>query len=78
VLFQKSEPAALFAIAVCSMWPTLINTMVGVRAIPQDYWNVAKGAALSKVTTVHAHHQSRDAAVHVHRAIGSASASPGW
>ena len=23
VLFQKSEPAALFAIAVCSMWPTV-------------------------------------------------------
>ena len=40
-MFQKSEPAALFAIAVCSMWPTLVNTMVGVRAIPQDYWNVA-------------------------------------
>ena len=51
VLFQKSEPAALFAIAVCSMWPTLINTMVGVRAIPQDYWNVAKVLRLSKFTT---------------------------
>src|SRR6187455_53403 len=51
ILFQKSEPAALFAIAVCSMWPTLINTAVGVRAIPQDYWNVAKVLRLSKVTT---------------------------
>ena len=51
VLFQKSEPAALFAIAVCSMWPTLINTMVGVRAIPQDYWNVARVLRLSKFTT---------------------------
>ena len=51
VLFQKSEPAALFAIAVCSMWPTVINTMMGVRAIPQDYWNVAKVLRLSKVTT---------------------------
>jgi nitrate/nitrite transport system permease protein len=51
VLFQKSEPAALFAIAVCSMWPTIINTMVGVRAIPQDYWNVAKVLRLSKTTT---------------------------
>jgi nitrate/nitrite transport system permease protein len=40
VLFQKSEPAALFAIAICSMWPTVINTMVGVRAIPEDFWNV--------------------------------------
>ena len=51
VLFQKSEPAALFAIAVCSMWPTVINTMMGVRAIPQDYWNVAKVLRLSRVTT---------------------------
>lgn len=51
VLFQKSEPAALFAIAVCSMWPTLVNTMQGVRAIPQDYWNVAKVLRLSRWTT---------------------------
>jgi len=51
VLFQKSEPAALFAIAVCSMWPTVLNTMQGVRAIPQDYWNVAKVLRLSPLTT---------------------------
>jgi nitrate/nitrite transport system permease protein len=51
VLFQKSEPAALFAIAVCSMWPTVLNTMAGVRAIPQDYWNIAKVLRLSKLTT---------------------------
>jgi nitrate/nitrite transport system permease protein len=51
VIFQKSEPAALFAIAICSMWPTVINTMMGVRAIPQDYWNVAKVLRLSKATT---------------------------
>jgi nitrate/nitrite transport system permease protein len=51
ILFQKSEPAALFAIAVCSMWPTVINTMMGVRAIPQDYWNVAKVLRLSRTTT---------------------------
>jgi nitrate/nitrite transport system permease protein len=51
VLFQRSEPAALFAIAVCSMWPTVINTMMGVRAIPQDYWNVARVLRLSRTTT---------------------------
>jgi nitrate/nitrite transport system permease protein len=51
VIFQKSEPAALFAIAVCSMWPTVINTMAGVKAIPQDYWNVAKVLRLSPFTT---------------------------
>jgi nitrate/nitrite transport system permease protein len=51
VLFRKSEPAALFAIAVCSMWPTVINGVAGVKAIPQDYWNVAKVLRLSKLTT---------------------------
>jgi nitrate/nitrite transport system permease protein len=51
VLFQKSEPAALFAIAVCSMWPTVLNTMTGVRAIPQDYWNVARVLRLTPMTT---------------------------
>ena len=51
VLFRKSEPAALFAIAVCSMWPTVVNGAAGVRAIPQDYWNVAKVLRLSRLTT---------------------------
>lgn len=47
ILFRQSEPAALFTIALCSMWPTVINTMTGVRSIPQDYWNVAKVLRLS-------------------------------
>src|ERR1700704_1348772 len=51
VLFRKSEPAALFAIAICSMWPTVINGAAGVRTIPQDYWNVAKVLRLSSFTT---------------------------
>jgi nitrate/nitrite transport system permease protein len=51
IIFRKSEPAALFAIAVCSMWPTVLNTIAGVRAIPQDYWNVARVLRLSRTTT---------------------------
>jgi len=51
VIFRQSEPAALFTIALCSMWPTVINTMVGVRSIPQDYWNVAKVLRLSPFKT---------------------------
>src|SRR5215467_10384368 len=51
IIFQKSEPAALFTIALCSMWPTVINTMSGVKAIPQEYWNVAKVLRLSKFQT---------------------------
>src|ERR1700693_2562685 len=36
---QASELGALFTIAVCAMWPTVLNTAVGVRGIPQDYIN---------------------------------------
>jgi nitrate/nitrite transport system permease protein len=52
VLFQRSEPAALFTIAVCAMWPTVLNTAVGVRAIPQDYLNVARVLKLSRIKTL--------------------------
>ena len=51
IVFQKSEPAALFTIALCSMWPTVINTMAGVKAIPQEYWNVAKVLRLTGFQT---------------------------
>jgi nitrate/nitrite transport system permease protein len=49
VLFQKPEPAGLFTIAMCSMWPTVLNTALGVRSIPQDYINVARVLQLSKL-----------------------------
>jgi nitrate/nitrite transport system permease protein len=45
---QASELGALFTIAICAMWPTVLNTAVGVRAIPQDYLNVAKVLKLSR------------------------------
>lgn len=49
---QASELGALFTIAVCAMWPTVLNTAVGVRAIPQDYLNVAKVLKLSRTKTL--------------------------
>jgi nitrate/nitrite transport system permease protein len=51
VLFEKSHPAALFTIAVCAMWPTVLNTALGVRSIPKDYLNVAKVLQLSRWKT---------------------------
>jgi nitrate/nitrite transport system permease protein len=48
VIFQKSEPAAVFTIALCAMWPTVINTAVGVRSIGQDYLNVGRVLKLSR------------------------------
>ncbi len=49
VIFQKSEPAAIFTIALCAMWPTVINTAVGVRGISQDYLNVGRVLKLSSL-----------------------------
>jgi nitrate/nitrite transport system permease protein len=49
---SANELGALFTIAVCAMWPTVLNTAVGVRAIPQDYLNVAKVLKLSKTKTL--------------------------
>ena len=48
VIFQKSEPAGIFTIALCAMWPTVINTAVGVRSISQDYLNVGRVLRLSR------------------------------
>jgi nitrate/nitrite transport system permease protein len=50
--YSASDLAAIFTIAICSMWPTVLNTAVGVRAIPQDYLNVAKVLKLSKTKTL--------------------------
>ncbi|HMJ66839.1 MAG TPA: nitrate ABC transporter permease [Candidatus Binatia bacterium] len=49
---QASELGALFTIAICAMWPTVLNTAVGVRAIPQDYLNIARVLKLSRTKTL--------------------------
>ena len=49
VLFEKSEPAATFTIAMCSMWPTVLNTALGVRSIPPEYTNVGRVLGLSPI-----------------------------
>ena len=49
---QASELGALFTIGLCAMWPTVLNTAAGVRAVPQDYLNVAKVLKLSRTKTL--------------------------
>jgi nitrate/nitrite transport system permease protein len=44
---DATQLQCIFTIAMCSIWPTILNTAVGVRAIPQDYLNVAKVFRLS-------------------------------
>src|SRR5262244_3481959 len=52
VIFQKSEPAGIFTIALCAMWPTVINTAVGVRSISPEYLNVGRVLKLSPMKTL--------------------------
>ncbi|MDH0736540.1 nitrate ABC transporter permease [Achromobacter spanius] len=53
LLFKAANPAAIWAIFICSIWPMIINTAVGVSRVPQDYLNVARVLNLSewKLTT---------------------------
>lgn len=48
VALQQNQPAAIFVIFITSVWPILINTIEGVKQIPDDYNNVAKVLKLSK------------------------------
>jgi nitrate/nitrite transport system permease protein len=52
VIFRQSEPAAIFTIALCAMWPTVINTAVGVRSINPEYLNVGRVLKLSWLKTL--------------------------
>ncbi len=45
---KDNEPAAMFVIFITSIWPIIINTIVGVQQIPNDYRNVARVLHLSK------------------------------
>ena len=48
LLFKSANPAAIWAIFICSIWPMIINTAVGVQRVPQDYMNVARVLNLSE------------------------------
>jgi nitrate/nitrite transport system permease protein len=48
LLFKAANPAAIWTIFICSLWPMVINTALGVRQVPQDYLNVAKVLKLSE------------------------------
>lgn len=48
LVFKAANPAAIYVIFICSLWPMIINTALGVRQIPQDYLNVARVLNLSE------------------------------
>ena len=50
--FDKSFLTSAITVTLCSLWPTLINTSVGVSSIDKDLVNVGKVLRLSKMTQI--------------------------
>lgn len=51
-MFEKSFITSMITVTLCSLWPTLINTSVGVAAVNPDLLNVSKVLRLSFWTHV--------------------------
>jgi len=51
--FQKSFITSAFTVMLCSLWPSLINTAVGVASIDKDLINVGRVLRLNWWTTVY-------------------------
>jgi nitrate/nitrite transport system permease protein len=51
-MFEKSFVISAITVTLCSLWPTLINTAVGVASIDKDLINVSKVLRLSTGTKV--------------------------
>jgi len=49
-VFEKSFITSAITVALCSLWPTLINTALGVASIDKDLLNVAKVLQLKWTT----------------------------
>ena len=48
LVFKGADPAAIWTIFICSIWPMIINTAVGVQRVPQDCMNLARVLNLSE------------------------------
>jgi len=46
-LFPKSFVSSSITVALCSLWPTLVNTALGVASVDRDHLNVARVLRLS-------------------------------
>lgn len=51
-MFAKAFVTSAITVTLCSLWPTLINTAVGVSSIDKDLINVGRVLRLNYVTTV--------------------------
>ncbi|MBD2693444.1 nitrate ABC transporter permease [Anabaena catenula] len=41
-IFNLADPSAIFVIFITSLWPTIINTALGVSSVSKDYLDVAQ------------------------------------
>lgn len=48
LVFKSANPAAIWTIFICSIWPMVLNTAAGVQRVPEDYLNVARVLKLSE------------------------------
>ena len=48
LVFKAADPAAIWSIFICSIWPMIINTAARVQRVPHDYMNVARVLNLSE------------------------------
>jgi nitrate/nitrite transport system permease protein len=46
-LFEKSFVSSAVTVSLCSLWPTLVNTALGVASVDPDHLNVARVLRLS-------------------------------
>lgn len=51
-MFKKSFVTSAFTVALCCLWPTLLNTAVGVSSIDKDLINVSKVLRLKPLSHV--------------------------
>ncbi len=51
-MFEKSFISSAVTVALCSLWPTLVNTALGVASVDPDHMNVARVLKLSQMERV--------------------------
>ncbi len=51
-LFEKSFVSSAVTVALCSLWPTLVNTALGVASVDRDHLNVARVLKLGPMARV--------------------------
>ena len=51
-LFEKSFISSALTVSLCSLWPTLVNTSLGVASVDPDHLNVARVLKLTWFTRV--------------------------